>query len=435
MTLAELREAWESAVTELEEIQGRADETTGALSEEDAAAFGEASTRADEAAEAYERAKSIEERKSAIPAPVAPAKVETVTEARTYRVGGEHEFIKDAYRAQFAGDLDARDRLNRHNREALDFEARDIGTGAVTGLVVPQYLTDLVAPKARAGRPTADAVRSLPLPPEGMTVNISRITTGTAAAAQATENSAVQETNADDTLLSVDVRTYAGQQDVSRQAIERGTGVDAIVVADLVADYHTKLDAAIISADGTSGTHLGILSTSGISDTDYTDASPTVVEMWPKLQNAIQKVNANQYSNADLIIMHPRRWGWLQAALDGSNRPLFVANTNAPQNAPGSGQNGYGTAVGNISGIPVITDANVPTTLGGGTEDAIIILDSQEAILWEQPGSPLQLRFEDVGSASLTVKFVVFGYSAFTAGRYPLAVSTLTDTGLVAPTF
>jgi hypothetical protein len=38
----------------------------------------------------------------------------------------------------------------------------------------------------------------------------------------------VSETDADDTLLTVDVRTIAGQQDLSRQAIERGTGIDTI---------------------------------------------------------------------------------------------------------------------------------------------------------------------------------------------------------------
>jgi hypothetical protein len=38
-----------------------------------------------------------------------------------------------------------------------------------------------------------------------MTVNISRLTTGTAVASQATENAAVQDTDADETLLSVPV--------------------------------------------------------------------------------------------------------------------------------------------------------------------------------------------------------------------------------------
>ena len=45
------------------------------------------------------------------------------------------------------GDFKAQERLNKHQ----DFEARDVGTGAFTGLVVPQYLIDEYALIARAG--------------------------------------------------------------------------------------------------------------------------------------------------------------------------------------------------------------------------------------------------------------------------------------------
>jgi hypothetical protein len=61
-----------------------------------------------------------------------------------------------------------------------------------------------------------------------MTVIISRIMTGTSAASQASENAAVSETNADDTLLSPPVVTIAGQQTVSRQAVERGELVEEV---------------------------------------------------------------------------------------------------------------------------------------------------------------------------------------------------------------
>jgi hypothetical protein len=71
-----------------------------------------------------------------------------------------------------------------------------------------------------------------------------------------------------------------------------------------------------------------------------------------------------------------------------------------------------------------------PTTLGAGTEDAIIVANSTEVILWEQPGSPVFLRFDDVGSGTLTIRLVVFGYSAFTAGRQPTATAKVIGTGL-----
>ena len=65
----------------------------------------------------------------------------------------------------------------------------------------------------------------LPLPSQGMTVNISRITTATSVALQASENTAVSNTDIDDTILTENVQTAAGQQTLSRQALDRGTGI------------------------------------------------------------------------------------------------------------------------------------------------------------------------------------------------------------------
>lgn len=357
--------------------------------------------------------------------------VENVKEPLTYRADNQHtnNFIVDAYQAQRGVNPDAAQRIARH-----EAEMRDVGTSAFAGLVVPQYATDLVAELARPARNLADNVRRLPLPGDGMTVNISRITTGTAVAVQATENSAVQETNIDDTLLTVNVRTIAGQQDMSRQAVERGTGTEDIVVADLVAAYHAKLDNSIINDDGTSGTHLGIRSTSSIGTSTYTDASPTGAELYPKLFEAAAAVSAGIYSPATAFVMHSRRWYWLMKERDGSSRPLVVPSENGPMNAFGVGNPGYGF-VGNIGGIPVLLDDNIPTTVGGGTEDVIIATALNELFLWEEQGSPLYLRFEETLGDQLTVKAVVYGYSAFTAGRRPTASAVISGTGLAAPTW
>lgn len=368
-------------------------------------------------------------------------KVETTTKVKvnneplTYTRDSKSSFLVDAFRAQFFSDYNAQSRIARHMQE-MEVEQRDVGTSAFAGLVVPQYLTDMVAELARAGRPIANSVRSLGLPRDGMTVNISRITTGSAVAVQASENDAVQETNIDDTLLTVNVNTYAGQQDVSRQALERGTGIDEVVFADLAADYAAKLDTAIISGDGTGGTHLGILSTTGIQTVGANTA--TIAALYPKIADAVQKVNSNRYLPATVVYMHPRRWGWFTAQLDSGDRPLVLPNAHSPQNAVGVGQAAaYGQVVGSLLGLPVITDANLPTNLGASTnEDRIIVARASDLVLWEQGnGAPAQLRFEQTLGGSLTVKLVVYGYSAFTAGRQPNSVAVVQGTALVTPTF
>lgn len=370
--------------------------------------------------------------------PKTTATTKIVSEPRTYTPDSGNSFIADAFNATFKSDFSAQDRLARHTREN-EVESRAVGTGNFTGLVIPQYLVDLAAPFARAGRPTADfATNKHTLPAAGMTINISRMTTGTSTAVQANENDNVSNTNADDTLLTIDVRTIAGQQDLSKQVIERGTGVDAFVVQDLIRSWHTTLDNQILNGTGASGQILGIDQQSGTNAITYNEASPTVANLYPKLADAYQEIQTNVFMNPTHWIMHPRRLAFLLAGVDLNERPLVLPALNGPMNsvATGAGAASYGNSGYTMFGLPIIVDANVRTNAGAGTdEDRIYCVTAPELHLWEQAGSPFALQFDATGAGSLTVKSVVYGYSAFSAGRYPAAVSTISGTGLVAPTF
>jgi HK97 family phage major capsid protein len=362
----------------------------------------------------------------------------TVTrESRTYSERSDSSFFKDAYNAQFKSDFTAQDRLARHMREE-EIERRDVGTAQFEGLVIPQYLIDLAAPLARAGRPFADfATNKMALPPSGMTLNISRMTTGSSTAVQVTQNDAVSETDVDDTLLTVNVRTIAGQQDLSRQAIERGTGIDVFVAADLIKSWHTTLDSQILNGAGTAGTIKGLRASGGNAIT-FTSTAPTVGLLYPKLADAIQQIQTNSFTNPTHFIMHPRRLAFLLAAVDSTNRPLVVPAANGPMNAAGvgAGPSAYGNSGYQMMGLPIITDANVGTTYGTTTnQDEIYVVNAGESHLWEQPGSPFTLRYDATGAGNLTIKTVVYGYAAYTAERYPLAASIISGTGLSAPTF
>jgi HK97 family phage major capsid protein len=358
-----------------------------------------------------------------------PARV--TREERTYRPDADFSFVRDAFAAQVLGDWDAQQRIARHQQEER-IEKRDVTSAAFAGLIVPQFLTSLAAPLSRAARPFMDASRKHALPASGLTLSISKVTTGTAVAVQ-TEGSAVQETNMDDTKLDLTVNTIAGQQNVSRQALERGTGIDALVMADLVSAYHTKLDAEYVTTNAASLTNV---ITQVVT---YTDGSPTVAELYPKILDGVQRIQTNYFGGPNFILMHPRRLAWILAAVDTAGRPLAVPTQNGPQNAisVGDGSVVYGNSGYSIAGLPVITDANVITTNGTGeNEDVIIIGNTQESHLWETAGgSPFMLRFEDVKSAELEVKMVVYGYSAYTANRYPNAFALIGGTGLVTPSF
>ena len=393
---------------------------------------------AEEARQAANKAAQKWADPAAEPRAVGGARV--TSEPRTYTPDAERRgisFLRDVYMRQFTQDRGATERLERHDREArlheaAVYEQRAVGTSAFAGLTVPQYLTDMVAPYARAGAPVVGICNRHPLPSDGMTVNISRITTATAVAAQTSENTGVQNTNADDTNLPVNVRTYAGQQDVSRQAIERGTGVDSILIQDLVADYWRKLDADVVNGGGT-GEHTGVLQTDNIQTVTFTDTSPTVAELYPKLADLIQKIQTGAYQGITHFVMHPRRWWWIAKELS-SSFPLVSVPMAGSQQAGSFQGTGYNNTMANIFGVPVVLDGNVPTTLST-TQDVIIGVTAPELHLWHDDSAPLFIRAEQANAGNLEVKFVVYGYSAFTAGRYPGAHGKIAGTGLTIPSF
>jgi hypothetical protein len=359
-------------------------------------------------------------------------------EERTYRPDQDRRgrrFERDVASA-FFGDYEARDRLARHMAEERvergdQIEERAAGTGAFAGLVVPQYLTDLYAPAAAARRPFADAIRPHDLPAQGMTVNLSRITTATSTALQASENTAVSETDIDDTLMTINVQTNAGQQTLSRQAIERGAGVEPVVLDDLFRRYASTLDSTLLN-QATNGL------TNVATTVAYTDATPTVTELYPKLLEGMSGVEAallDQASGENIAVMHSRRWYWLQNALS-STWPLISQPGIAAQMAGTNLGTTYGSGVrGTLpNGTPVIVDNNIGTTLGAGTEDEIYLVDRNECHLWEDPSAPMYIRAEQPKLANLGVLMVVYGYFAYTHARYAQA-RKIAGTGLIAPTF
>lgn len=363
-------------------------------------------------------------------------------EERTYTAEknrrGQASFFADAYRSQMQGNADASQRLARHaeeaRREGQGVEQRATTTASYAGLVVPQYLVDMFAPVLRTGRPLANQVTRMPLPAQGMTLDVPRGTTGAAAASQATQNSALQNTDQVWADLVVPVCTIGGQQDVSRQSLERGTpGMDSIVGLDLAQAYNAELDRQVANGSGASGQMLGILQTAGIFQATAYTAAVTAATFYSKTAGAVSAVaSAGTVVTPNAWFMHPRRWYWLLAQLDSQGRPLAVPNPNGAFNALAINTNpgGYSAdhdvdpsvPVGIFHGLPVYLDANIPTAVGSGPEDQSFVADLTKAYLWEDNGGvPRQLKFEQTLGQNLTIKLVLFNYCAFTAGRYPTA--------------
>jgi len=385
-----------------------------------------------------------------VPLPKYDEVARVTREQRTYNPDVDRKgalFVKDVIRQFLFADPQASHRLSRHMHEeqverSMSIQGamqrangqgqvtRAVGTGAFTGLVVPQYLTDMYAPAVAAMRPFADICNHHDLPEAGMTVNISRITTPSTVTLQANEGDAVSATDMDDTLLTESIQTAAGQQTISRQAIERGTGIEEVVVDDLFRRYATALDATLITQ-----------ATTGLSAVSqavtYTDASPSGTECWPKLLQGAANAEAALlgFAQPDVVLMHSRRWYWLQSQLS-SQWPLFGQPGLVDNHGGMNYATRYGSGARGIlpNGMVAVVDNNILTTTNSN-QDEIYVVASDEAHLWEDPAAPVFLRCEQPAAATLGVLLVLYGYFAYSFRRYTNAFSKIGGSGLTTPTF
>jgi hypothetical protein len=364
---------------------------------------------------------------------------------RTYRPDTDKRgirFLQDVSRAFLFGDVESQHRLSSHMQEeridrgAKYFEraAGDSTTANWAGLTVPQYLTDMYAPAVAALRPFADVCNKHDLPPNGMTVNISLITTPSQVGAQPTgELNAVLAQSIDDTLLTENVQTAAGQVTLSRQAIDRGTGIEEVTMQDLFRRYATNLDNTLVNQATTGLSALAVANT-------Y-NGSFAINTAYSKIMGAASGVEAALLAQAtpSHVIMYSSRW-WNLAAQVGTNFPFI--NVMGPQ-YPWSGgvMNPEGSYAGPVrgvlpSGLKVIADNNVPNNLGASTnQDEMYVVAADECHLWEDPDAPVFIRAEQPKAASLGVLLVLYGYFAYTFRRYANAVQKVNGTALTTPSF
>lgn len=387
--------------------------------------------------EAEERdAKAAELRAKYQPAGPQPTGIKVASEPETYRKGGQTSYFRDLFRAQQRGDHDAIERLRRSDREVQDgLQKRALSTtdGGVGEFVPPLWMVDEYVKLARAGRVVADQIAHQPLPPGTDSINLPRLATGTATAEQTTQNTAVQSTDATSNSVTAAVATIAGQQVVSQQLLEQSPiNMDTILLADLAADYATKLDVFVINNNAAS--KRGLLNVSGLNAVTYTDATPTVGELYSKVGDGIQQIHTGRFMPPDKVFMHPRRWAWFTVALDTQGRPLVVPSAQMPTNVLAAMSDVVSEGfVGTIQGLPVYIDPNIPTTLGGGTEDRIIAVRSSDVILFE--GSPRAEAFRETKADQLSVLLRFYNYAAIHSERYPKSISVISGTGMIAPVF
>jgi HK97 family phage major capsid protein len=410
--ITELRDAYNAAAQTLHSAAD-AIETADESADLDAlqSEFDSAHDAAERARKELERMEAVVEARESMPVrPVEETespRVEVVSNEAVYRKDmPQRSYFRDLYLSKVSGDSAASERLAQHSLHVA---------------------TDV----------TADLSSKFALPAGTDSISVPAITTGTSVAAQATQNTAVSETDLVTATVTAPVRTYGGISDCSVQLVEQSPiAFDQVIFSDLAAAHAKAIDEGVISGTGSSGTHEGILNADTVNAVTYTATTPTAAGLFPKLADAVQQINSKRFAAPNAIVMHPRRWGFLLASLDSSNRPLVVPNSSVPQNAVATfGDVAAEAFAGTLMGLPVYLDANIPTNLGSGTnEDRIIVGKFDDAFLYE--GAPKAEVFRETLSAELTVRFRLYNFSAYTAERYAGEnFSVISGTGLVTPSF
>lgn len=363
-----------------------------------------------------------------------------------YRSNDPHgpSWLRDYVRhsCQLDTDGESRRRLMQHAHEVQTdgayAEFRDLSRTDGSGgyAVPPAWLMNQYIELARPGRAFANLVQRQPLPGSTDSINIPKVLTGTNVGVQTADNATVTDVDLTDTFINAPVRTIAGQQGVAIQLIDQSPiAFDDVVFRDLVAAHATVTDQQVLSGSGANGQVLGVNFTPNIQTVAV--GALTAQGVYSAIANAIQLVHTTRFLPPEVIVMHPRRWGWLLSLFDDSGRPLFIPNTQGAFNAGGILTDvASQQVVGTIQGLPVVTDPNISTTAGSqyasyGDEDAIYVLRASDLTLWE---SGIRTRvLPEPKAANLTVLLQVYSYLAFSAARYPQSVVTIS--GLGQPTF
>ena len=415
------------------------------------------------------------------------------SEPMTYGPDLTHSYFRDlacvtAAGRGWTGEIDpgeAQARLNQHRKE-IDVEARsnddlrrtldemrmtptslreqrvNPNTTAGTGgeFVPPLWAMSQYAAYARPGRVIANRIPTSPLPPGIDVINIPKIKGGSSTAVQAAQANAVSSTDITTSTVAAPVITIAGQQDISMQLLEQSPlAMDGVIYQDLMADYDQRLDLQVISGTGTSGQHLGVLSQTAAAansstslNSDVTkinsvtcasiiffDGATTSFTQYRSINNASLNIETLRYASPTAIWAHPRRIAsWAHASDASIGRPLFTRY--GIMNGLGQPTNVLAQGVtGEINGLEVVKDANMPTTcstgsITSGTGDCLAVVKEDDMLLYE---GTMRLRaLPEVLSGTLQVRFQAFSYSAFAPHRYPPSTSLITGTtGLAAAAF
>ncbi|WP_051943877.1 phage major capsid protein [Streptacidiphilus rugosus] len=364
--------------------------------------------------------------------------------------------------------------MDREGVSPFERESRALNRTDGTGgyLVPPLWLIDELIPYLRAGRTFADLWHGMPLPAGTDSINVPRITIGTATGPQVADGGVVPGRDMTDNFVNARVMTIAGQQDVGLQLLDQSPiSFDEMILADLASDYNSQLSGQCFVGSGIAGQLPGVWPGGAIANTSgiyIPNTNNTAAQTWVNGGGASPSVTGSVFQSGGQMlslvartrlrppthhVWHPWVWYYLLTQVDGQQRPLVVPGTpnNVGYNQVAVDDDGplaMGIA-GYYQGLPVVLDPNVPVTFpsSGGTVPQITTVSSgqfapapgsgvftplltglwDDLFLWE--GEQRTRALTEVLSGNLQVRFQLYNYVAAMPNRYQAYADVQTGSG------
>jgi HK97 family phage major capsid protein len=262
------------------------------------------------------------------------------------------------------------------------------------GLVPTRQMAEVVNGLSTLIRPSIDAISRGTLPDAGMTFEIPKITVAPTVAVTA-EDGTPSETDQNSAFISVDVKTFSGQQTFSTQILDRSSPAFFDELVRNMAAAKAKAENAYVSA---------ALVSAATADGTTTTTYPTASE----LLGVVARGAASVYGAtaglpngfAKNIIMGTGQWSNVMQ-LNDSGRPIYMAQQ--PQNAGGVAR--PDSLRGSVAGLDLFVDPSLAATDADGT----ILIVNPDAYTWYE-GPTFQLRANVIASGQITVGY--YGYGA-----------------------
>ncbi len=326
-----------------------------------------------------------------------------------------HSWVLDSAASRtVGGDPRAEERLGRA-RAAIEKRAVSSTTlGGIIPATIPPYVQECIAYGLRSSAPLALALERLDLPPVGTDVNWAVVST-VATVTNQTAESAALTASADPVVDSTDdpLATIAAYVDFSAQSQQRsGAWFDMVIGQDLGLAFGARLEQQIWNGSGASGQMTGFAVMTGNSSS--TVAGQTLANQSAKIAEQFSQVSTNVGSVPDLIALAPRRYAGLQSLTAALALPMENV-------IPASMRDS------------VIVSPASPLTLGGGSDDWILVLNKASTPLVRDPEPSTEIQPQGAGGTGLNFKWLIYAYCALGVSRRPAGAGLVK--GLSAPSF